>query len=170
MVRHGSKNKLKKTRVTKRLDWVYEPYGGIPVSSNTPVENLEVRVNVKLVSWRWSKWALRLSRRLVHALTFEVGFYFRSLTTTKPIIREAPIYLEQWSPTIRFICWGKDNPSKPNTQHVMSMSHIQFWLWVRYSFKVHEAWGKWLRPWFGFANHVVWITRFISYEKCGRWK
>ena len=48
MVRHGSKNKLKKTRVTKRLDWVYEPYGGTPVSSNTPVENLEVRVNVKI--------------------------------------------------------------------------------------------------------------------------
>ena len=30
----------------------------------------------------------------MHALVFEVGFYFRSLTTTKPIIKEALVLFE----------------------------------------------------------------------------
>jgi len=45
-------------------------------------------------SRRRSKAVLRLSQHHVHALVFEVSVCLRSLTTTKPIVEEAPIYLE----------------------------------------------------------------------------
>ena len=64
--------------------------------------NPEARVDVKNDQLKAIKVALRLSRYPVHALMFEVGVYFRSLTTTKPIVEEAPMYLEHPCPAIRF--------------------------------------------------------------------
>ena len=55
--------------------------------------NPKSRVNVKNDQLKAIKATLGLSRRHVYALMFEVSFYFLSLTTTKPIIKEAPIYL-----------------------------------------------------------------------------
>jgi hypothetical protein len=55
--------------------------------------NPKVRVDVKNDQLKVIKATLKLSRHYVHALMFEVGFYFRSLTTTKPIIKEVPVYL-----------------------------------------------------------------------------
>ena len=65
--------------------------------------NPKARVDVKNDELKAIKTTLRLSQRLVHALMFEVGFYFQSLTTTKPIIKEALISLGHWCPTVRFI-------------------------------------------------------------------
>ena len=53
-----------------------------------PVKPYIAHVDVKRGQLMAIKAALRLSRRLVHAMMFKVGFYFRSLTTTKPIIKE----------------------------------------------------------------------------------
>ena len=53
--------------------------------------NPKARVNVKNGQLKAIKATLRLSRPPIHALMFEVGFYFRSLTSTKPIVKEAPI-------------------------------------------------------------------------------
>ena len=47
--------------------------------------NLNARVNIKNGQLNAIKAGSRLSQRLVHALMFKVGFYFRPLTTTKPI-------------------------------------------------------------------------------------
>jgi hypothetical protein len=47
------------------------------------------------------KAALRLSRRHVHTLIFEIGFYFQSLIATKPLIKDAPSYLGHQCPAIR---------------------------------------------------------------------
>ena len=55
--------------------------------------NLKAHVDVKKIQLKAIKAMLRLSRHLVYAMMFEVGFYCRSLTTTKPIIKEVPIYL-----------------------------------------------------------------------------
>ena len=64
--------------------------------------NPKACVDIINVQLKAIKAALRLSRRPVHTLMFKVGFHFRSLTTTKQIILEAPIYLGHWCPTIRF--------------------------------------------------------------------
>ena len=65
--------------------------------------SLKDHVDINNGQLKTIKAGLRLSRHLVHALMFEVGFYFRSLTTTKSIIKEALIYLGHRCPTIRFI-------------------------------------------------------------------
>ena len=64
---------------------------------------LKAQVDVKNGQLKAIKTTFRFSRRLVHALMLKVGFYFRSLTTTKPIIKEAPIYLGHGCAAIRFI-------------------------------------------------------------------
>ena len=56
--------------------------------------NPKVCVNVKNDQLKVIKATLRLSQHYVHALVFEVGFCLRSLTTTKPIVKEPPIHLE----------------------------------------------------------------------------
>jgi hypothetical protein len=62
----------------------------------------KARVGVKNGQLIAIKVALRLFRHHVHALMFEVGSNFLSHTTTKPITKEAPIYLEHRCPAIRF--------------------------------------------------------------------
>ena len=64
--------------------------------------NPEARVDVKNDWLKAIEALLRLPRRRVHALMFKVGFYSQSLTNTKPIIKEAPVYLRHLCPTIRF--------------------------------------------------------------------
>lgn len=65
--------------------------------------NPKARVDVKFGLLKAIKAALKLSRRPVHGLMFQVGCYFRSLTTMKPIIKEeAPINLGHRCPTTRF--------------------------------------------------------------------
>jgi hypothetical protein len=72
--------------------------------------NLKVHLNVRNGQLKTTKAALKLSPRHVHALMFKVGFYFRSLTTTKPIVKEARIYLVHECPTIRFIWkWSQND-------------------------------------------------------------
>ena len=72
--------------------------------------NLKVHVDVKNDQLKATKAVLRLSRRHVHALMLKSGFYFRSLTTTKPIVKESPIYLVHRCPTIRFIWkWSQND-------------------------------------------------------------
>ena len=66
--------------------------------------NFKACANVKNGQLKAIEVALRLSRRRVHALMFEVRFYFQSLITKKPIIKEAPTYLGHVCPAIRFIC------------------------------------------------------------------
>jgi hypothetical protein len=39
------------------------------------------------------------------------------------------------------------------------------WSWMSYSHKLQNSWGKWLQIHFGFANHLVLIVCFVSYEK-----
>ena len=56
--------------------------------------NPKVCVDIKNDQLKEIKATLRLSRHYVHALVFEVGFCLRSLTTTKPIVKEPPIHLE----------------------------------------------------------------------------
>ena len=56
----------------------------------------KTRVDVKNGRLKAIKVALRLSQHLVHNVMFEVGFYFRSVTTTKSIIKEV---VEQPTPT-----------------------------------------------------------------------
>ena len=73
--------------------------------------NLKACVGVKNGQLKAIKMALRLSRHLAHVVMFEVGFYFQSLSTTKPIIKEAPIYLGHRHPTLRFICSKDKNTS-----------------------------------------------------------
>ena len=68
--------------------------------------NHNTHVDIKNDQLKAIKAALRLSRCLSHDLMFEVGFYFRSLTITKPIIKEAPIYLGHWCHVIRIIWWN----------------------------------------------------------------
>jgi len=81
--------------------------------------NPKARVDVKNDRLEAIKATLRLSPHHVHALMFEVGFYFWSLTTTNPIIKEAKIYLEHQCPQhkvhLKLIChdcmqplWFKD--------------------------------------------------------------
>ena len=65
--------------------------------------NPKARVNVKNGQLKAIKATLRLSRYPIHPLMFEVGFYFRSFTSTKPIVKEAPIYLGHQCPAITFI-------------------------------------------------------------------
>ena len=36
------------------------------------------------------------------------------------------------------------------------------WYWIRYSYELQKLRGKWLRPWFGFSNHLVLIVCFKS--------
>ena len=55
--------------------------------------NPKARVDIKNGQLKAMKAALRFSRHHVHTLIFKVGFYFQLLTITKPIIKEAPIYL-----------------------------------------------------------------------------
>ena len=69
-----------------------------------PQLNPKARVDVKNGQLKAIKAVLRLSRRPIHALIFKVRFYFQSFTTTKPIIKEAPIYLGHCCSAIRFIC------------------------------------------------------------------
>ena len=68
--------------------------------------NPKACVNVKSDQLKVIKSTLRLSRHHVHTLKlmFKVGFHFWSLTTTKPIIKEALIYLGNQCPDIRYIC------------------------------------------------------------------
>ena len=66
--------------------------------------NPKARVDVKNDQLKAIKAALGLSRCPVHVVTFKVGFYFESLTTTKPITREVPIYLAHRYPAERFNC------------------------------------------------------------------
>jgi hypothetical protein len=66
--------------------------------------NLKARVDVKNDQLKAIKAALGLSRRHIHSLMFEIGFYFRSLMITIPIIKKAPIYLGHRCPAIRLIC------------------------------------------------------------------
>ena len=66
--------------------------------------NPKAHVDVKNGQLKAFKTVLRLSQYHVHALMFEIGFYFRSLTTTKRIITEGPIYFGHWCPAIRFNC------------------------------------------------------------------
>ena len=61
-----------------------EPCGGLNPKAGVDVKNGQLKT---------VKAALGLSQRLVRALMFKVGFYFRLFTTTKPIVKEAPIYL-----------------------------------------------------------------------------
>ena len=79
----------------------------------------KARVDVDNGRLTATKAALSLSRRLVHALLFEVGLYFRSLTTTKPISKEALIFWGHQCPAIRFIC-----PLGP-TLSVIYGNHVQ---------------------------------------------
>ena len=58
--------------------------------------NPKARVDVKNDQLKVIKATLRLSRCPIHSLMFEVGFYVQSLTTTKPIIKDARIYLKRW--------------------------------------------------------------------------
>ena len=37
--------------------------------------------------------------------------------------------------------------------------------WLRYSYKLPRLWGNWLWPQFVFANQLILIISFISYEK-----
>ena len=55
--------------------------------------NPKACVDVKNGQLKAIKTALRLSQHHVHILMFEVGFHFWSLTTTKPIVTKALIYL-----------------------------------------------------------------------------
>ena len=55
--------------------------------------NPKARVDIKNGQLKAIKAMLRLSGRHVHTLMFKFGFYFKSLTTTKPITKEALIYL-----------------------------------------------------------------------------
>ena len=66
--------------------------------------NPKACVDIKNDQFKAIKAALRLSRCHVHALMFEVGFYFRSFTITKPIVKEDSIYLGYLCPATRFIC------------------------------------------------------------------
>lgn len=52
-------------------------------------------VDVKNDELKAIKATMRLSWCHVHALMFEVGIYFWSLTTKNPIVKEATIYLGQ---------------------------------------------------------------------------
>jgi hypothetical protein len=73
-----------------------EPYGRIPVSIMHRLL-YKVCVDVKNGRLKAIKLALSLSRHPVHNVMFKVGFfYFRSVTTTKPIIKEV---VEQPMPT-----------------------------------------------------------------------
>ena len=65
--------------------------------------NPKAHVDIKNNQSKAIKALLRLSRRLVHAMMFKVGFYFQSLINTKSIIKEAPVYLRHWCLVIRFI-------------------------------------------------------------------
>ena len=65
--------------------------------------NPKTFVDVKNGQLEAIKAAKRLSRCPIHAQMFEVGFYFRSLTTTKPIIKEALVYYGHRCPAIRFM-------------------------------------------------------------------
>lgn len=75
----------------------------------------KARIDIKNGQLKAIKAVLRLSRCHVHAMMFEFGFYFQSLTTlTKPITNEAPIYLGHQCicHALRFIKWlfnGNDN-------------------------------------------------------------
>ena len=64
--------------------------------------NLKTCVDVKNGQLKAIKATLRLSRRRVHTSMFKVGLCFRSLTTTKSFIKEAPIYLGHQCPATRF--------------------------------------------------------------------
>ena len=64
----------------------------------------KAHVNVKSEQVKAIKAALRLSRHHVHALVFKVGLFCRSLSTTKPIVKEALIHLGHQCLTIRLTC------------------------------------------------------------------
>lgn len=36
---------------------------------------------------------------------------------------------------------------------------------MRYSYEPRKLWRKWLQTWFGFANHLIRFTYYISWEK-----
>ena len=55
--------------------------------------NPKAHVIIKNGQLKAIKATLRLSQHPIHTLMFEVSFYFQSLTTTKPIVKDAPIYL-----------------------------------------------------------------------------
>ena len=59
--------------------------------------NPKARVDFRDGQLKAIKTTLRLSQRPAHALMFEIGFCFQSFTTTKPITKEAPIYLGHYT-------------------------------------------------------------------------
>ena len=72
------------------------------VFHNTPIKP-KARVDVNKWSVEGDQSSVEIISMSCTPLMFEVGFYFRSLTTIKPIIKEAPIYLGHRCPIVKFI-------------------------------------------------------------------
>ena len=72
------------------------------VFHNTPIKP-KARVDVNKWSVEGDQSGVEIILTSCTPLMFEIGFYFRSLTTIKPIIKEAPIYLGHRCPIVKFI-------------------------------------------------------------------
>jgi hypothetical protein len=85
--------------------------------------NPKAHVDVTNGQLKVIKAVLRLSRRPRHALMFKVGSYFQSLTTTKPIIKEALIHLGHWCLAIRFM-WRNSINQLGNNESDINLEYL----------------------------------------------
>ena len=103
--------------------------------------NPKARVDIKNGQLKAMKAALRFSRRHVHTLIFKVGFYFQLLTITKPIIKEAPIYLGHQCPAIRFICCSCQlNDTYSMVKHLYMYFLIKLIVWKCKHLLIYSLW------------------------------
>ena len=130
--------------------------------------------HVSAQSWHWRNASLPRSKRVKEML--HKDFMLLLILIGHPYLSGMKmwlVWLQERIPT-RYVfkrnstVYSKyNNHSKLNNNWGTYMTfswdkNLHFHNGIRYSYELQKWWGKWLQPWFRFANHLVLIMCFIS--------